>query len=91
MCRTGSQHDFPVVTRERTWSFRTDASKRFGAALTKADGTPNYAVAYASDFYDDTVAGFTRMMTVGAILSSPVVADGMIYFGSTDGNVYALE
>jgi outer membrane protein assembly factor BamB len=32
-----------------------------------------------------------RMMTVGAILSSPVVADGVIYVGSTDGNLYALD
>jgi outer membrane protein assembly factor BamB len=29
-------------------------------------------------------------MSVGAILSSPVVANGIIYLGSTDGNIYAL-
>jgi outer membrane protein assembly factor BamB len=27
---------------------------------------------------------------VGAILSSPVIASDAIYFGSADGNVYAL-
>jgi outer membrane protein assembly factor BamB len=80
-----------LVTQKPTWTFRTDASKRFGPALTNADGTPNYAVAYASDFYDDIVAGFTRMMTVGSILSSPVITDGVIYVGSTDGNLYALD
>jgi outer membrane protein assembly factor BamB len=80
-----------LATEKATWTFRTDASKRFGPALTKADGTPDYAVAYASDFYDDLVTGFTRMMTAGAILSSPVVVDGVIYVGSTDGNLYALD
>jgi outer membrane protein assembly factor BamB len=80
-----------LIARKPAWTFRTDASKRFGPALTNADGTPKYDVAYASDFYDDTVVGFTRMMTVGAILSSPVVADGVIYVGSTDGNLYALH
>jgi outer membrane protein assembly factor BamB len=30
------------------------------------------------------------MLSVGAILSSPVVAGNAVYVGSTDGNVYAL-
>jgi outer membrane protein assembly factor BamB len=80
-----------LVTQKRIWTFHTDGSKRFAPALTKPDGTPNYDVAYASAFYDDIVAGFTRMMTAGAILSSPVVADGVIFVGSTDGNLYALD
>ena len=80
-----------LVTQMPAWTFHTDASKRFGPALTKADGTPNYELAYASNFYDDIVAGFTRMMTAGANLSSPVVANGVIYVGSADGNLYALD
>jgi outer membrane protein assembly factor BamB len=31
------------------------------------------------------------MFTLGSILSSPVVADGVLYVGSTDGNLYALR
>ena len=31
-----------------------------------------------------------KMLTVGAILSSPTIVNGTIYVGSTDGNVYAL-
>lgn len=30
-------------------------------------------------------------MSVGAILSSPVIVDDVVYFGSTDGNLYALN
>jgi len=30
------------------------------------------------------------MMSVGAILSSPVAVDNVIYVGSTDGFLYAL-
>jgi outer membrane protein assembly factor BamB len=29
-------------------------------------------------------------MSVGAVLSSPVVVDNVIYVGSADGNLYAL-
>jgi outer membrane protein assembly factor BamB len=31
------------------------------------------------------------MFSLGSVLSSPVVVDGVVYFGSTDGNVYAVE
>ena len=87
----GTLAGIDLVSRKLVWTFRTDASKRFGTALTKPNGTPNYEAAYASGFYDDIVSGFTRMMTVGSILSSPAVADGVIYVGSTDGNLYALR
>jgi outer membrane protein assembly factor BamB len=32
-----------------------------------------------------------KLMSVGAILSSPVIVDDVVYFGSTDGNLYALN
>ena len=44
-----------------------------------------------SDFYDDLMAGYARLQAVGPILSSPVVADNVIYVGSVDGNLYALH
>jgi outer membrane protein assembly factor BamB len=31
------------------------------------------------------------MYSLGSVLSSPVVADGVVYFGSTDGNLYAVK
>jgi outer membrane protein assembly factor BamB len=42
------------------------------------------------NFYDDMVLGVAKYLTTGSILSSPVIDNGIIYFGSTDGNVYAL-
>jgi outer membrane protein assembly factor BamB len=44
----------------------------------------------SSMFYDDVVAGVQKMMSVGAILSSPAVVDETIYVGSADGYVYAI-
>jgi outer membrane protein assembly factor BamB len=88
---SGALTAIDLAKQKRAWSFQTDASKRLGPELTKADGTPNYDVAYASNFYDDMVTGFARMMTVGAFLSSPTIVDGVIFIGSTDGNVYALD
>jgi eukaryotic-like serine/threonine-protein kinase len=80
-----------AATGELLWSLQTDGAKTNAAALTKPDGTPNYEAAYAGDFYDDMVAGLQTMLKTGAILSSPVVAGDTVYFGSSDGNVYAVR
>jgi hypothetical protein len=58
--------------------------------LTKPDGSPKYEAAFVTDFYDDMMVGVDKMLSVGAILSSPVVVDNVIYVGSADGNLYAL-
>ena len=73
------------------WTFATEGAQHNAAALTKADGTPNYEAAFFGDFYDDTVAGQQKMLTTGAVLSSPVVAGDTVIFGSSDGNVYAVH
>jgi outer membrane protein assembly factor BamB len=80
-----------LKTRQFAWTFQTDASRQNGPALTKPDGTPNYEAAFTEDFYDTMIVGVSKMLTLGAILSSPVVVDNVIYVGSTDGNLYALQ
>jgi outer membrane protein assembly factor BamB len=73
------------------WTFSTDGAKQNSAALTKKDGDPNYAAAFGDTFYDDLVLGVQKMLSIGAVLSSPVIERDVIYFGSTDGNVYAIS
>jgi hypothetical protein len=34
--------------------------------------------------------GLERMYSLGSVISSPVVVDGVVYVGSTDGSIYAL-
>ncbi len=43
-----------------------------------------------SNFYEEMVTGVGRMLTMGSILSSPVAEKNVIYFGATDGALYAL-
>lgn len=79
-----------LKTQKIDGTFETEASKKNGPTYTKPDGVPKYEAAFFDFFYDDMVSGVQKMMSVGAILSSPSIVDGTIYFGSTDGNVYAL-
>ena len=80
-----------LATFKPVWSFESDGMKEHGAAFTKPDGSPNEEALYRSDFYDDMVSGVDRVMSMGAILSSPVVVGNVVYVGSADGNLYALR
>jgi eukaryotic-like serine/threonine-protein kinase len=77
-------------TQRIAWTLQTDGARQNAAALTKADGTPNYQAAFSDMFYDNLVAGMQRMMSIGAVLSSPVVAGATLYIGSWDGQLYAI-
>lgn len=41
--------------------------------------------------YSSTVYGMARLYTLGPIVSSPVISDDILYFGSTEGYLYALK
>jgi eukaryotic-like serine/threonine-protein kinase len=77
--------------RTTAWTFSTDGANQNSAALTKKDGDPNYEAAFGDTFYDDLVLGVWKMLSIGAVLSSPVIERDVVYFGSTDGNVYAIS
>ena len=82
----------PSISRARSppGAFETDASRQNGPALTKPDGTPNYEAVFTDSFYENLVIGVNKMMSVGAMLSSPVVVNDVIYVASTDSFLYAL-
>lgn len=79
-----------LSSQKAGWTFETEASQKNGLAYTSQDGTPNGDTLYRSSFYDDMVSGVDRLMSMGSILSSPVVVGKVIYVGSADGNMYAL-
>lgn len=76
--------------RRVVWTFQTDGAHKNGPALTKADGSPNYEATFSDFFYDDMIVGVDRMMSVGAVVSSPVLDGDTVYFGSWDGQLYAI-
>jgi outer membrane protein assembly factor BamB len=86
----GKLINIDTKSQKVAWVFQTEGSKTNGPTYTKPDGTPNDEAAFTDFFYDDMVSGVQRLMSVGAVLTSPVIEDKTIYIGSTDGNVYAL-
>jgi eukaryotic-like serine/threonine-protein kinase len=82
-----------LKTQKPAWVFETEGAKQNAVALTNADGSIKFEVVFASPnlFYDDMVIAVHKLFTMGTILSSPVVVGNTVYFGSTDGNLYALQ
>ena len=79
-----------LKNRRLAWEFQTDGSKTLLPGYSNPDGSPNYYAVQAGDFYDDVVVSVDKLMNLGQVDASPVVAGNLIVFGATDGNVYAL-
>ena len=77
----------------QVWMFQTEAAKNDPMKILKPDGSFDVQKTYGPYFHDyqDMVLAFEKVFSVGAIWSSPVVDHGVVYFGSTDGNLYALQ
>jgi outer membrane protein assembly factor BamB len=71
--------------------FRTDASKENLPKYSNPDGRLNQRALYPDSTLDGIIVGLDRLYSVGSVFSSPVIRGGVLYVGSTDGYLYALE
>jgi len=73
------------------WEFQTEASRLNRLKILNPDGSLNQDgfTPVFGDFQDMYIDLY-RFISVGAIMSSPVVDHGAIYVASMDGNLYAL-
>ncbi|HVO88409.1 MAG TPA: PQQ-binding-like beta-propeller repeat protein [Casimicrobiaceae bacterium] len=76
---------------EVLWTFATEASKRNEGWVLTADRRFNGSLLFASTWREAPMVAAQRQFSVGSIFSTPLVVDGVVFFGSTDGNLYAVE
>jgi len=88
----GRLYAVDVKTGKLAWQFQTEASKTDPLKVLKPDGALNQE-AFAPVFGDfqDMYIDTWRFISVGAIMSSPAIDHGVLYVGSMDGNLYALQ
>jgi outer membrane protein assembly factor BamB len=88
----GKLYAVDLKSGKLAWEFQTEGSKKDPMKVLNADGSLNRD-AFAPLFGDfqDMYLDFNRFISVGAIFSSPAVDRGVVYFGSMDGSLYALE
>jgi outer membrane protein assembly factor BamB len=87
----GWLHAVDASTGRIKAEFQTDGSKANAARYIDRDGRIDNAALYPDFTLDGMIIALDRMYSLGSVLSSPVVVDGVVYFGSTDGNVYAIR
>jgi len=80
-----------LATGNLTWEFQTEASKRNVGWVLTADRKFNVPMLYWSNWREHPLVAAVRQSTVGSIFSSPLIVGNAVYFGSADGNLYALE
>jgi outer membrane protein assembly factor BamB len=76
---------------ELLWEFQTEASKQNANWVLTAERRFNVPLLFFDAWREAPLVSADRQFAIGAIFSSPLVANGVVYFGSTDGFLYALE
>ena len=76
---------------EPLWDFQTETSRQNKGWVLTADRKLNEPLNFFSNWREAPVVASDRQFNIGAIFSSPLVMNGIVYFGSTDGNLYAIE
>ncbi|MGB9476076.1 MAG: PQQ-binding-like beta-propeller repeat protein [Candidatus Udaeobacter sp.] len=76
---------------ELLWDYQTDASKQNKGWVLTVDRKFNQPLLFFDNWLEAPILAQDRQVSVGSIFSSPLVANGVVYFGSTDGFLYALE
>jgi eukaryotic-like serine/threonine-protein kinase len=85
-----------LQARDRTsgallWEYQTDAARRNTGWVLTSEGKFNAPLLFHSGWREAPLVGTDRQFSVGSIFSSPLVVGGVIYVGSADGNLYAIE
>jgi outer membrane protein assembly factor BamB len=87
----GWLHAVDIKTGRVTAEFQTEGSKSNSSKYLTDSGKPDSAKIFPDNTLDGAIVGLSRIYSLGSVLSSPVVADGILLAGSTDGNLYALR
>ena len=87
----GWMHALDLATGAVRSEFQSDGNRANAAKYVDDTGRMKGAALYPDFTLDGMIIGVHNMFTLGSFLSSPVVADGILYVGSTDGHLYALK
>jgi outer membrane protein assembly factor BamB len=80
-----------IKTGDLVWEFQTEASREDRGWVLTADRKFNGPLLFYSSWREAPIVATDRQFSVGSIFSTPLVANGVVYVGSTDGFLYALE
>jgi outer membrane protein assembly factor BamB len=91
---TGNFFALNIQSLNKEWNnFSTESRNRFAPEILNNDLLDHSYAAKESDLslYSNNKKVMDEFYKLGSIVSSPFVANNTVYFGSADGNCYAIE
>ena len=80
-----------LTSGDPLWTFQTEASRKNRNWVLTADGKLNSPLISESNWHEGGTLAADRQFGIGAIFATPLIVDGVVYIGSVDGYLYALE
>jgi outer membrane protein assembly factor BamB len=80
-----------LATGTLLWDYRTEASKRNRVWALDKERRFNNPLLFSSTWREAPIVAQDRQLSVGSFVSTPLAVAGVVYVGSTDGAVYAME
>lgn len=87
----GWLHALDAATGSEVGAFQSEGNRAHGPKYLDAQGHFRGDALYPSRTLEGLFLGMERMYSLGAILSSPLVIDGVCIAACADGTVYALD
>lgn len=78
-------------TGDLLWDFQTETSRQNRDWVLASERKFNIPMLFTSAWFERDVMGAMREFSIGSIFSSPLIVNGAVYVGSTDGYMYALD
>ena len=87
----GKVHEVDLASRTFSGEFSVPDPGANRARYLDKEGKLVASAVWTGDTLDDTIVDLrSKVFSMGSVLSSPAIAAGVLYFGSTDGTLYAL-
>lgn len=87
----GSLYALRARSGDIVWQFKTPAAAANMDSVIAPNGEFNYPKIFTENTYEANLKSVDKIYSVGSILSSPTVHEGMVFFGSADSCVYAIK
>ncbi|MGI9088674.1 MAG: PQQ-binding-like beta-propeller repeat protein [Chthoniobacterales bacterium] len=80
-----------LKTGELLWEYQVEKSKENRGWVLTSERKFNAPLIFYSSWRENPTVGVDQQFSIGSVFSTPLVANGVVYFTSTDGYLYALE
>ena len=87
-CMDGALYKMDIISGKVVMIFQTDSSKKYYADFIDSSGKLREDV--IQKYKDDATPLYKEFLKLGSIFSTLWIDNGTLYFGSSDGYIYAI-